>query len=79
MNRVYTNLALGTFWIFAAIWMYISKTANTASVAVLIVLGCAFYWAAFRIYRNPQMKTNNKNLMQKLSDPNYNQKKTKKK
>lgn len=79
MNRVITNLIIGTFWIIVAIWMYFEKMTSNAGVAVLVILGVMFYWAAFRIFKNPRLQKNNKNLMQKISDPNYNKMKKKKK
>ena len=74
MSRVYTNLGLGTFWLFVAGWMYMSKTANNACVAVLAILGIMFYWAAFKMFKDPNLalkSKNKKNLIQKMSDPNY--------
>jgi len=73
MNRVGLNIVLGTFWILMGIWMFLSnKAENQASVAVLIILGLMFYWAAYKIYLNPNLvKKNKKNLIQKMTDPNY--------
>jgi len=73
MNRVGLNIVLGTFWILVAIWMFISnKAENQASVAVLVILGLMFYWAAYKIYLNPNLvKRDKKNLIQKMTDPNY--------
>lgn len=71
MNRVGLNIVLGTFWILVAIWMFLSdKAENQASVAVLVILGLMFYWAAYKIYLNPNLvKKNKKNLIQKMTDP----------
>ena len=44
MSRVYTNLGLGTFWLFIAGWMYMTKATNDACVAVLLILGIMFYF-----------------------------------
>lgn len=74
MNRVYTNLGLGTFWLFVAGWMYISKSTNDACVAVLVILGLLFYWAAFKLFKDPQLAMKSKkkkNLVQKMTDPGY--------
>lgn len=78
MNRVCTNLVIGTFWIIAAGWMYTEQITNNACVAVVAILGCMFYWAAFKIFKNPRLQKNNKNLMQKISDPNTNKMKKRK-
>lgn len=78
-NRVGMNLIIGTFWILAAIWMYAEKITTNACVAVIVVLGLMFYWAAFKIFKNPRLQKNNKNLMQKIADPNFKQSYFKKK
>jgi NADH:ubiquinone oxidoreductase subunit 6 (subunit J) len=72
MNSVYTNLGLGTFWLFVAGWMYMTKATNDACVAVIVILGLMFYWAAFKIFKDPKLaKKNKQNLVQKMTDPNY--------
>lgn len=74
MNRVGTNIVIGTFWILVAIWMFMSggDMENQASAAILVILGLMFYWAAFKIFQNPNLaKKNKKNLVQKITDPNY--------
>lgn len=72
MNSVYTNLGLGTFWLFVAGWMYMTKAINDACVAVIVILGLMFYWAAFKIFKDPKLaKKNKQNLVQKMTDPNY--------
>ena len=73
MSRIGTNIVIGTFWIAAAVWMFTSGGAdNQASAGILVILGLMFYWAAFKMYQNPNLaKTNKKNLVQKLSDKNY--------
>lgn len=73
MNRVGTNIVIGTFWILVAIWMFMSGGAeNQASSAILIILGLMFYWAAFKIFKDPRLaKKNKKNLIQQMTDPNY--------
>lgn len=74
MNRVGMNIVLGTFWILVAIWMFMSGNGveNQASAAILAILGLMFYWAAYKIYLNPNLqKKNRKNLVQKMTDPNY--------
>ena len=74
MNRVGTNIVIGTFWILVAIWMFMSggDVENQASAAILVILGLMFYWAAFKIFKNPNLaKKNKKNLVQKITDPNY--------
>ena len=72
MSSVYTNLGLGTFWLFVAGWMYMTKAANDACVAVILILGLMFYWAAFKIFKDPKLaKKDKKNLVQKITDPNY--------
>lgn len=71
MNRVGMNIVLGTFWILVGIWMFLSGgSENQLSAAVLIILGLMFYWAAYKIYLNPNLqKKNKKNLVQKMTDP----------
>lgn len=74
MNRVGANIVIGTFWILVAIWMFMSSgdMENQASAAILIILGLMFYWAAFKIFKNPNLaKKNKKNLVQQITDPNY--------
>lgn len=73
MSRVGTNIVIGTLWIIVAIWMFTTGGAeNQAGAAILVVLGFMFYWAAFKIYQNPNLaKKNKKNLVQKMTDPNY--------
>ena len=74
MNRVGTNIVIGTFWILVAIWMFMSggDVENQASAAILVILGFMLYWAAFKIFKNPNLaKKNKKNLVQKITDPNY--------
>lgn len=73
MSRVGSNIVIGTFWIIVAIWMYLSGgVENQAAAAILVVLGFMFYWAAFKIYQNPNLaKKNKKNLVQQMTDPNY--------
>ena len=72
MSNVFTNIGIGTFWLIVAAYMYVTKTTNDACVAILVILGFMFYWAAFKIFKNPKLgKKNNKNLVQKITDPNY--------
>lgn len=74
MSRVGTNIVIGTFWILVAIWMFMSggDVENQASAAILVILGVMFYWAAFKIYQNPNLKKKSKkNLVQQITDPNY--------
>lgn len=72
MTNVITNLGIGTFWLLVAGWMYMTKMTNDACVAILIILGLMFYWAAFKIFKDPKLgKKNGKNLVQKITDPNY--------
>lgn len=74
MSRVGTNIVIGTFWILVAIWMFMSGEGveNQACSAILIILGLMFYWAAFKIFKDPRLaKKNTKNLVQKMTDPNY--------
>lgn len=74
MSRVYTNLGLGTFWLFVAGWMYMTDATNDACVAVLLILGIMFYWAAFKMFKDPSLamkSKNKKNLVQKITDPGY--------
>ena len=40
--------------------------------AILIVLGFMFYWAAYKIYKDPKLaKKNKKSVVQQMTDPNY--------
>ncbi len=73
MNRVGVNIVLGTLWVTVGIWMFLSGGAeNQMSAAILIVLGVMFYWAAFKIYQNPNLaKKNKKNLVQQMTDSKY--------
>lgn len=73
MHRIGTNIVIGTFWIIVAIWMFMSGgTENQMSAAILVILGFMFYWAAFKIYQNPNLqKKNKKNLVQQMTDPGY--------
>ena len=72
MSNVFTNIGIGTFWLVVAAYMYVTKTTNDACVAILVILGFMFYWAAFKIFKDPKLgKKNNKNLVQKITDPNY--------
>ena len=82
MNRVGANIVIGTFWILVAIWMFMSggDMEKQTSAAILVVLGLMFYWSAFKIFQNPNLaKKNKKNLVQKMTDPNYKNTLTKKK
>lgn len=74
MNRVGTNIVIGTFWIIVAIWMFMSggDIENQASAGILVILGLMFYWAAFKIFKDPRLaKKNTKSLVEKMTDPNY--------
>ena len=52
--------------------MYIGDNENQIGAAILVVLGLMFYWAAFKIFKDPRLaKKNNKSLVQKMADPNY--------
>lgn len=75
MNRIGVNIVLGTFWIMVAIWMFFSAAGDMekqASAAILVILGLMFYWAAFKMFQNPNlMKKSKKNMIQQVTDPNY--------
>ncbi len=75
MNRIGMNIVMGTLWILVAIWMFTSGNGNPenqASAAILIILGLMFYWAAFKMFQNPNLiKKNKKNMIQQITDPNY--------
>ncbi len=73
MSRIGTNIVIGTLWIIVGIWMFMSGgVENQASAAILMILGLMFYWAAFKIYQNPNLvKKKKKNLVQQMTDPNY--------
>lgn len=72
MNKVGSNIVLGTLWVTAGIGMYIGDNENQIGAAILVVLGLMFYWAAFKIFKDPRLaKKNNKSLVQKMADPNY--------
>ena len=72
MNRVGLYVVLGTFWVFAAIYMFMQGSAdNMTSAGILIILGGMFYWSAFKMFKDPNLaKKKNKNLIQKVSDEN---------
>lgn len=75
MNRIGLNIVLGTFWILVAIWMFISSPGDMeaqASVAILVILGLMFYWAAYKMFMNPNLiQKKKKNMIQQITDPNY--------
>lgn len=72
MSKVGSNIVLGTLWVTAGIGMYIGDNENQIGAAILVVLGLMFYWAAFKIFKDPRLaKKNNKSLVQKMADPNY--------
>lgn len=72
MKRVYTNIGIGVFWIFAAGLMYMTGELEPAVLAVFIIMAALFFWSAFKLYVNPELaKKNKKNLVQQLTDPNY--------
>ena len=73
MNKVGSNIVLGTLWVTAGIGMYLTGNGeNQVGAAILVVLGFMFYWAAFKIFKDPRLaKKNNKSLVQKMTDPNY--------
>ena len=73
MNKVGSNIVLGTLWITAGIGMYVTGNGeNEIGAAILVVLGFMFYWAAFKIFKDPRLaKKNKKNVVQQMTDPNY--------
>lgn len=72
MSKVGSNIVLGTLWVTAGIGMYIGDNENQIGAAILVVLGLMFYWAAFKIFKDPRLaKKNNKSLVQKMADQNY--------
>ena len=73
MNKVGSNIVLGTLWITAGIGMYVTGNGeNEISAAILVVLGFMFYWAAFKIFKDPKLaKKNKKNVVHQMTDPNY--------
>lgn len=75
MNRIGLNIVLGTLWISVAIWMFLSSAGDVekqASAAILVILGLMFYWAAYKMFMNPNLiKKNKKNIIQQITDPNY--------
>lgn len=73
MNKVGSNIVLGTLWITAGIGMYVTGNGeNEISAAILVVLGFMFYWAAFKIFKDPKLaKKNKKNLVHQMTDSNY--------
>ena len=73
MNKVGSNIVLGTLWITAGIGMYVTGNGeNEIGAAILVVLGFMFYWAAFKIFKDPKLaKKNKKSVVQQMTDPNY--------
>ena len=73
MNKVGSNIVLGTLWITAGIGMYVTGNGeNEIGAAILVVLGFMFYWAAFKIFKDPRLaKKNKKSVVQQMTDPNY--------
>lgn len=72
MSRVYMNIGIGTFWLFAAGLLYLTGDASNASLAVFIILAVLFYWAAYKVYTNPSLgQKKKKNLIQKVTEPGY--------
>jgi hypothetical protein len=53
--------------------MYVTGNGeNEIGAAILVVLGFMFYWAAFKIFKDPKLaKKNKKNVVQQMTDPNY--------
>ena len=80
MNRVYVNIGIGLFWLFAIGLLYLSGNFEIMTVAVCIIMACLFFWSAFKIYLNPQLaKKNKKNLVKQLTEQNSNKKSEQKK
>lgn len=52
MKTVYMHLTLGTFWVIVAVAMGFVRGWDI-SVAVLALVGCIFYRAAYKCYVNP--------------------------
>lgn len=72
MSRVYANIGIGIFWLFAAGLMYWSGDLEPSTLAVFIILAVLFFWSAFKMYVNPQLANKDKkNLIQQITDPNY--------
>ena len=73
MSKVGSNIVLGTLWITAGIGMYFTGNGdNEIGAAILVVLGMMFYWAAFKIFKDPRLaKKSKKSLVQQMTDPNY--------
>ena len=73
MNKVGSNIVLGTLWITAGIGMYVTGNGeNEIGAAILVVLGFMFYWAAFKLFKDPKLaKKNKKSVVQQMTDPNY--------
>ena len=73
MNKVGSNIVLGTLWVTAGIGMYVTGNGeNQIGCAILIILGVMFYWAAFKIFKDPKLaKKNKKSVVQQMTDPNY--------
>ena len=72
MSKVGSKIVLGTLWVTAGIGMYFSNPENQIGAAILVVLGLMFYWAAFKIFKDPRLaKKSKKSLVQQMTDPNY--------
>ena len=73
MSKVGSNIVLGTLWITAGIGMYLTGNGdNEIGAAILVVLGMMFYWAAFKIFKDPRLaKKSKKSLVQQMTDSNY--------
>ena len=73
MNKIGSNIVLGTLWVTAGIGMYLTGNGeNEIGAAILVVLGLMFYWAAFKLFKDPRLaKKSKKNLVQKMTDPSY--------
>lgn len=71
MNRVYANIGIGIFWLFAAGLLHFTGDLEPSTLAVFLILAFLFFWSAFKIYLNPQLAVKKKkNLVQQLTDPN---------
>ena len=71
MSKVGSNIVLGTLWITAGIGMYLTGNGdNEIGAAILVVLGMMFYWAAFKIFKDPRLgKKNNKKHRRTVAFP----------
>ncbi len=65
MEQVFIHVGLGIFWVGVAVWMGMTNGFD-ASACVIALVGCVFFYSAFKCLINPKRKKSD-NLIQKLT------------